>query len=69
MSDEIKKAVSAVDTIHKAFEEFKKANDERLAQIEKKGSADVVTEAKLQKIEADLEKAQRIADEASNLLS
>ncbi len=64
MSDEIKKAVSAVDTIHKAFEEFKKANDERLAQIEKKGSADVVTEAKLQKIEADLEKAQRIADEA-----
>ena len=64
MSDEIKKAVSAVDTIHKAFEEFKKANDERLAQIEKKGSADFVTEAKLQKIEADLEKAQRIADEA-----
>jgi HK97 family phage major capsid protein len=64
MSEEIKKAVGAVEALHVGFEEFKKANDERLAQIEKKGSADVVTEAKLQKIEADLEKAQKIADEA-----
>ncbi len=64
MSEEIKKAVGAVDALHVAFEEFKKANDERLAQIEKKGSADVVTESKLAKIEADLEKAQKIADEA-----
>lgn len=64
MSDEIKKAASAIDALHAGFEEFKKANDERLAQIEKKGSADVVTEAKLQKIEAELEKAQKIADEA-----
>lgn len=64
MSDELKKAAGAIDALHAGFEEFKKANDERLAQIEKKGSADVVTEAKLQKIEADLEKAQRIADEA-----
>jgi len=63
--DEIKKAASAIDALHAGFEEFKKANDERLAQIEKKGSADVVTEAKLAKIEADLEKAQRIADEAA----
>ena len=64
MSDEIKKAAGAIDALHAGFEEFKKANDERLAQIEKKGSADVVTEAKLQKIEADLEKAQKIAEEA-----
>ena len=64
MSEEIKKAIGAVDALHAGFEEFKKANDERLAQIEKKGSADVVTEAKRQKIEADLEKAQKIADEA-----
>ena len=64
MSEEIKKAIGAVDALHAGFEEFKKANDERLAQIEKNGRADVVTEAKLQKIEADLEKAQKIADEA-----
>jgi HK97 family phage major capsid protein len=64
MSEEIKKAIGAVDALHAGFEEFKKANDERLAQIEKKGTVDAVTEAKLAKIEADLEKAQRIADEA-----
>ena len=61
MSDDIKKAAGAIDALHAGFEEFKKANDERLAQIEKKGSADVVTE---EKIEADLDKAQRIADDA-----
>lgn len=64
MSEEIKKAVNAVEQINAAFEEFKKANDERLAQIEKKGVADPVTDAKIAKIEADLEKAQKIADEA-----
>lgn len=62
--EEIKKAVGAVDALHVAFEEFKKANDERLSQIEKKGSADVVTESKLAKIEADIQQAQKIADEA-----
>lgn len=65
MSDDIKKAADAVESINRAFDEFKKANDERFSQIEKKGAADVVTEAKLAKIEADLEKAQRIADEAA----
>lgn len=64
MSDDIKKATEAVEAINKAFDEFKKANDERLSQIEKKGASDPVTEAKLAKIEADLEKAQRIADDA-----
>lgn len=62
--EEIKKAVGAVDALHVAFEEFKRTNDERIAQIEKKGVADPVTEAKLAKIEEDLQKAQRIADEA-----
>lgn len=64
MSDEIKKAAEAVESLHKGFEEFKRANDERIAQIEKKGGADAVTDAKIAKIEADLEKAQKVADEA-----
>ncbi len=64
MSEEIKKATEAVEALNRGFEEFKKANDEKLAQLEKKGAADVVTEAKLAKIEADLDKAQKIADEA-----
>lgn len=37
-----------------AFEEFKNTNDERLTQIEAKGSADYVTTDKLDKINADL---------------
>jgi len=64
MSDETKKVSEAIDTLNRGFDEFKKANDERLAQIEKKGAADTVTEAKIAKIEADLEKAQAIANEA-----
>lgn len=64
MSDDIKKVSDAIESINRGFEEFKKTNDERLAQIEKKGGADPVTEAKLAKIEADLEQAQKIADEA-----
>jgi HK97 family phage major capsid protein len=64
MSEDIKQAAQAVTEIKTAFEEFKKANDDRIKQIEAKGAADPVTEAKLAKIEADLEKAQSVADEA-----
>lgn len=62
--DDVKKVSEAIEALNRAFDEFKKANDERLAQIEKKGASDPGTEAKLAKIEADLEKAQKIADEA-----
>lgn len=57
--------MKAVEGVNKGFEEFKAANDERLKQIEAKGAADPVTEAKLAKIEADLEKAQKVADDAA----
>jgi HK97 family phage major capsid protein len=61
MSDDVKQAVEAINT---AFAEFKQANDARLKEIESKGAADPVTEAKLAKIEADLAKAQDVADQA-----
>lgn len=64
MSEEIKQAAAAVDSLNRAFDEFKKANDARLAEIEKKGASDPVLDAKLAKIEADMQKAQEIADEA-----
>lgn len=48
---EVKKVA---DTFHSTFEEYKKANDERLKEIEKKGTATPETETKLKKIEADL---------------
>lgn len=47
---------SAVDAMASAFEEFKKANDERLEQIEKNGVVDPTLESKLASIEADLDK-------------
>jgi HK97 family phage major capsid protein len=65
MSDEIKQAVEAVKTVNTAFEEFKRVNDQRLAEIEKKGTADPLLEEKIARIEADLTKAQAIADEAA----
>ena len=47
---------SAIDTLGKTFESFKKTNDERLKQVEAKGTADPITEEKLSKIEKDLDK-------------
>ena len=41
---------TSIENIGKSFEEFKKTNDERLSQLEKKGSTDPLTENKLDKI-------------------
>lgn len=43
-----------IDKVMEAFEEFKSTNDKRLADLEKKGSADVVTIDKLDRIEKTL---------------
>ena len=51
---------TAVESLGSAFEEFKKTNDQRLAQIEKKGSADPVTEDKLKKIESEMDKIEEL---------
>ena len=59
MSDEIKAAVGAVEQLHKAFEEFKSASNENETK------RDAVLEEKLSKIEADMDAAQKIADEAA----
>jgi HK97 family phage major capsid protein len=58
MAEEIKAAVAAVEQINKAFEEFKQTHDAH------QKNADAVLEAKLKKIEADMDAAQKIADEA-----
>jgi len=59
MSDEIKAAVGAVEQLHKAFEEFKSTSNEN------ESKRDAVLEEKLAKIEADMDAAQKIADEAA----
>ncbi len=53
MSDEVKEAV---DALGRAFEEFKKTNDERVAAVEKGQVVDPLVEEKLTKIESDLDK-------------
>lgn len=65
MSDELKQAADAVQSLNKAFEEFKSVNDQRLAEIESKGSADALLEEKMARIEVDLTKAQEVADAAA----
>lgn len=55
--EELKKAVSPV---MEAFEEFKKTNDQRLAEIEKKGVADPILVEKLGKIEGTLSQYENL---------
>jgi HK97 family phage major capsid protein len=64
MSDDIKQAVEAIKNVNVAFEEFKKTNDAKLVEIEKKGAADPLLLEKISKIEADIDAAQKKADEA-----
>lgn len=64
-------AKSAIEAMNAAFAEFRKSNDERIAAVEKRGSADVLIEERTAKINSaigDLDKtvkdlAQRLADE------
>ena len=48
------------DPLMTGFEEFKKTNDQRLAEIEKKGAADPLTIEKLNRIEADLARTEEV---------
>lgn len=55
MDAELKAAIDqAVDPLMTAFEEFKKANNERIKQIETKGAADPTTVAKVDKLEQEI---------------
>lgn len=53
----------AMDEFLGAFEAFKDANDERLGQIERKLSADVVTEDKVERINRALDQQKKTVDE------
>lgn len=57
--------LEAFDEFLVAFEAFKAANDERLAQLEARLSADVVTTEKMERINRALEGQRRLLDELS----
>lgn len=61
MSDEIKESITE---LNKGFEEFKKTYDEKLETVGAEAKADPVLEAKLAKIEADMDKHQEAVDQA-----
>jgi HK97 family phage major capsid protein len=48
-----------------AFEEFKRTNDGRLAELEKRGSADVLTEQKVERLNQALDSAKAAIDRAN----
>src|SRR5690349_6799904 len=48
-----------------AFEEFKRTNDGRLKELEKRGSADVLTEQKVERLNQALDSAKAAIDRAS----
>jgi HK97 family phage major capsid protein len=54
---------TAFDGFMRAFEAFKDGNDERLAQLEQRVSADVVTTDKVDRINRALDEHKRVVDE------
>lgn len=71
MTDEVKDVKSAIKELGTTFEQFKQANDERIAQIEAKGHADPILTEKVEKLssvlgdmdelKSRLEKAETVA--------
>ena len=54
--------IGAFDDLHRSFSAFRETNDERLAQLETRLGADVVTEEKLDRIDRALGDAKRRLD-------
>ena len=63
------KAGAGIDTMFGEFmsacEEFKRSNDARLGELEKRGSADVITEDKVERLNQALDNAKSAIDRAS----
>ena len=55
-------AARAIADFNHTFEHFKETNDQRLADIERRGAADVVTSEKLARIEEQLDSNKRVTD-------
>jgi len=60
---------SAIDDFMHSFESFKQANDDRLEQVEKRLSADVITTEKVDRINAALDTQKQLLDQLSLMSS
>ena len=58
-----------LESLHKTFDEFKKANDARIAEIQKKGYASLETEEKVNKVEAAIQKLEKSLEQAQAALN
>lgn len=63
LSPEIKQSLGE---LMQAFESFKLANELRLAEVERRGAADIITVEKLARLNEDLDKQQRCIDALVN---
>lgn len=59
----------AMDQFLSAFEDFKQANDQRLGEIERKMSADPLTDDKVDRIDRALDRQKKMVDELALSLS
>ncbi len=57
---------TAVYDLGRAFEQFKDANDQRIREMERRGSADPLTEMKVNRLNAEISRASDAADTAKN---
>lgn len=55
---------SLIEEINKTFSEFRKANDRRLEELEKRGSSDTLSEAEVEEINTRLTEMQERLDQA-----
>jgi len=65
----LEQITKTVENLNKDWSEFKKTNDERLKQIESKGSADPITEEKLEKINKSIEQYNAEMDKLSKIVA
>ena len=61
MREEVK---TAINELEQAFCSFKEANDQRLREIENKGTADPLTEVKVDRLNSEIEMAKMVAENA-----
>jgi len=55
---EVNEVRSATETLARAFEEYKSVNDQRLADVERRGSADVLLDEKLSRMDNSINRVQ-----------